>query len=83
MPLLIRTGTDMLLAFVRILCFIVALYAFIFTWGAFDAALVFYPDDRTDDSLRHQPHSMRPDEPISIDPDNQTQNSAWEKAQKP
>jgi len=43
----------------------------------------FYPDDRADDSLRHQPHSMRPDEPISIDPDNQPQNNAWEKAQNP
>lgn len=40
---------------VRIFLFIIAGFAFLFVWGAFDAAFAFYPkDDRRDDEPSEQ-----------------------------
>lgn len=50
----------LLLGAMKIFLMIISLYAFIFVWGAFDAAIAFYPEEDPGDSVPTQDTSKEP-----------------------
>lgn len=79
-PLFAETALDVLLMSGRVLCFIVAFYSFLFAWGAFSAAIEFYPPDGSRDVGGKTADASRPGEPAGIPPEDHTAQDARQEA---
>lgn len=75
-PLSPKTVMDFLFMSAKVVCFLVAFYAFIFAWGAFSAAFEFYPKDEILNSESNSPDNTRPDEPVKVPTDDCPEKAA-------